>query len=273
MKWPRRVTLVRHGHSGFNRIKEIQKQDPEYLKFVELFEKEMKTEKFPQWMNLWPDSCVSPELLDMAKKMLAKYKLDYGNRETPLAELGWQQAQKLGALLKAKITLPDIILTSPYLRTRQTLWGAILGWPDLVNVKAENEPLVREIDTGISNLFGNWRIMETFFPEQRFLYLKEGEYDYRYPQGENIPEVEQRSRELSSKLIREFRGKDVLIFSHHITILSFVSTQARWTPEQFMESNEKNPIKNCSYTIFECDPKAGKSGQGKLVLKAFNQTA
>lgn len=271
MKWPRRITLVRHGNSKFNEMKESQKRDPKYQRFVELFEREMAPEKFQHWIDSWPDYCVSKELLDMAKHLLRKYRLDFGNRDTPLTELGWQEAQNLGKLLKTKIPLPDVALVSPYLRTRQTLYGIILGWPELVNVRMETEPLVREIDTGISNLFGNWRIMETFFPEQRFLYLKEGEYDYRYPQGENNPDVERRSRDLSSKLIREFRGKEVLIVSHHMTILSFVSIQARWTPEQFMESNKRNPIKNCSYTIFECDAKAGKDGQGKLALKAFNQ--
>lgn len=268
MKWPKRIILVRHGESKFNEMKEAKKQDSRYHEFVELFEQEMGTAKYSEWVRLFPQSCVSKELLMLAKEMLEKYQLPFSNHETPLTKRGRPQAEALGRELRVSIPRPDVVLCSPYLRGAQTLQGIIRGWPELEETKVETEPLVREIETGLSNIFNDWRILETFFPEQRFLFLKEGRFDYGYPHGENVPRVMERMKLLSAKLIREFSGKEVLIVSHHITILSFVAIQLRWSKNEFITTDDASPLQNCSYTIFEGDPTQGENG--KLALKTFN---
>lgn len=268
MKWPKRITLVRHGKSKFNETREAKKQDPRYREFVERFEQEMGKDKYPRWLRAFPQPYISKELLSLAKEMLEKYQLPFSNRETPLAESGQRQAQALGHKLASLIPQPDLVLCSPYLRAEQTLQGIIAGWPELVETKVETEPLVREIETGLSNLFNDWRILETFFPEQRFLFLKEGRFDYSYPQGENIPRVMERMRLLNAKLVREFSQEEVLIVSHHITILSFVAIHLHWGKDEFTASDDENPLQNCSYTIFEGDTTRGEDG--KLILKIFN---
>lgn len=268
MKWPNRVTLVRHGESKFNETKETKNQDPRYHEFVKLFEQEMSTAKYSEWVRLFPQSCVSKELLALAKEMLEKYQLPFSNHETPLTQRGWQQAEALGKKLSSVIPRPDIVLCSPYLRGEQTLQGIIRGWPELEETKVETEPLVREIETGLSGIFNDWRILETFFPEQRFIFLKEGRFNYGYPYGENIPKVMERMRLLSAKLIREYSGKEVLIVSHHITILSFVAIQLRWSRNEFIATDDASPLQNCSYTIFDGDPTEGE--KGKLIRRTFN---
>lgn len=267
MKWPQQVILIRHGESEFNRMKREKNRDPEYRQFVELFEKELVAEKFDQW----PDVEISQELKDLANKVYRRYRFRYTNRLTPLTEHGWEQAEQTGRVLASlpDIELPDIILVSPLLRARQTLDGIIRGWPEVAGIEQEFEPLVREIETGAADLYNDWRMLETFHLEQRYLYLRQGKYDYCYPQGENIPRVEERMRLLSGKLVREFSGKKVWIVSHHVTITAFISIQKRWTDKEFMEFDERSPIDNCSCTIFAGDPAQGESGEGKLVLQTY----
>ncbi|QQG45197.1 MAG: histidine phosphatase family protein [Candidatus Sungiibacteriota bacterium] len=269
MKWPRKVILVRHGESEFNRVKEQQRKDPEYQRFVKLFEQEFNLDKFQRH---WPYVKASKELRGLAVKMYRKYFLPYSNRLTPLTDTGWLQAERLGRTLKIlpDARLPDVILVSPYLRTKQTLEGMTRGWPELAGIKQETEPLIREIDIGLAGLYNNWRVMETFHPEQRYIYLRDGKYDYCYPQGENVLGVEGRMRLLSGKLIREFSEREVLLVSHHITITAFISTQERWESQDFTRKDDENPIKNCSYTIFVGDPEQGESGEGKLMLQTLN---
>lgn len=269
MKWPRKVIWVRHGESEFNRIKAERTQDPEYQRFVRMFEQELSLKNFHQH---WPGLKPSQELSELATALHRKYLIPYSNRLTPLTDTGWLQAAKLGRTLKSlpDTQLPDVILVSPYLRTKQTLEGMIRGWPELAEAKQEIEPLIREIDTGLTDLYNDWRIMETFHPEQRYLYLKGGKYDYCYPQGENVMLVEGRMRLLSGKLIREFSEKEVLLISHHITITAFIAIQERWEAEDFTRRDDENPIRNCSYTIFVGNPGQGETGEGKLVLQTFN---
>jgi len=256
MKWPEYLVLVRHAKSKFNNLKEELEKDPLWPVFIEAYKTDFQSENAKQ----------------LAKILLAKYKNPHGDRKTLLTEHGRMvQAVKTGAYLRTQIELPDVILVSPYLRCLETLEGLKDGWPELRKVKTYEEERMVERSVGIRQLYTHWRLFHVFYPEQKELYEKEGYYDYRYPQGDNMRDVNLRMKSLLETIIREFHGKKVFGVGHGVTIMGFRTAQERLTEDEFMELDHTNPPKNCSITIYRGDPKQGKDG--RLILERYNETA
>lgn len=260
MKWPATLTFIRHGESAYNELKKKKKGNGAYDAFTALFDRDFGSAKDDRW--------VTPELEASARALWGELRLTMSDYDTPLTELGKRQAEETGKGLKAKGLLPDVIYVSPYLRTRETLSGLIAGWPELKGVKSIVEERIREQEHGISTVFNDWRIFYALNPLQGLLYKLEGEYAYRYPNGENKADVRDRVRSFLSTLIREDAGRHILVVSHHLTLLSLRANLERWSREQFIETdlNEK-PI-NCGVTTYRVNPSLGK--EGKLVLAEYN---
>jgi broad specificity phosphatase PhoE len=92
------------------------------------------------------------------------------------------------------------------------------------------------------------------------LLAMQGHYWYRYPQGENIPDVRARCRSWMSTLTRDHAGRRVLAISHHITILSHISNMKRMNAAAFLEMDATRKPRNSSSTEFIC----GDDGAFKL---------
>ncbi len=261
MKWPSSLVFIRHGESLYNQLKIAKKQDPEYKKFCELFDDEFKNAKSDNWP--------SDSLKSMATQIWEKTKLNVSDYNTPLTESGFLQAEETGLILKNKIYLPDVVYVSTYLRTRQTFDAIKKSWPDLANVKTIYDERVREQEHGIGTLFNDWKIYYVFNPLQGLLFKLEGDYEYRYLNGENKADVRDRMRSFISTLIRENSNQNVLVISHHLTLLSLRANLERWDREKFIEiDNTDKPI-NCGVTIYKGCPDQGE--KGRLILEIYNQ--
>ena len=255
MKWPAELILIRHGESEYNILKAKKAQDPEYQEFVRLFNKRAIND---------------PELHELALKIIKKYALKCGDYNTPLTKEGERQAYITGQRLAASgRPVPDVILYSPYLRTKQTLERLTAGWTDLHNVNTYEDDRIREQDHGLATLYSDWRVFNVMHPEQREYRKRQGQYWYRYPQGESICDVRDRVRSILSTLIREYHGQRVLMVTHHLTILSIRAILERLTPEEFVELDHAAKPINCGVTIYEGDPAQGKAG--RLILKKYNE--
>ncbi|PIR44077.1 hypothetical protein COV23_01850 [Candidatus Wolfebacteria bacterium CG10_big_fil_rev_8_21_14_0_10_31_9] len=261
MKWPNSLTFIRHGESTFNYLKIKKQKNPEYKIFYELFDKEFA---FAQDEN-WP----SEELKILAKKIWQDTRLSVSDYNTPLTDEGFNQARKTGEALVNKINLPNVIYVSPYLRTRQTFEAIKEKWPELSNVKIVYEERIREQEHGIGTIFNDWRIYYVFNPLQGLLFKLEGNYAYRFLNGENKADVRDRVRSFLTTLIRENSSQNVLVISHHLTLLSLRSNLERWDREKFIGMDKDDKPINCGVTIYR-----GQSGQGKdgkLILEKYNQ--
>lgn len=261
MKWPNTLTILRHGESAYNLLKIKKRENKEYDKFIVLFSKEYEKAKSIDWP--------SKKLKELAKKVWKNNELVYSDYKTPLTEEGFNQAKKTGLGLKKIIPQPNVIYFSPHLRTRETLKGLVQGWSELASVKRVSEERIREQEHGLQGLFNDWRIFCVLNPLQALLFKKEGDYFYRHPNGENKADVRDRIKSFISTLIRENAGENVLVISHHLTLLVIRANLERWLPEEFLRvDKEEKPI-NCGVTIYKCDPILGKNG--KLVLKTYNK--
>lgn len=145
-----------------------------------------------------------------------------------------------------------------------TLAGIIQGWPELRFTKVVEDERIREQEHGLSLIYNDWRVFHTIHPDQRRLYEIEGPYWYRYPQGENVPDVRERNRSWINTVVRDFSEKSILVVTHHLNILALRANLERWGAKEFMETdNEDKPI-NCGVTTYRGHPEEGKDGRFKL---------
>lgn len=253
MKWPTSLTLIRHGQSTYNILRAKKQQDPDYKRFQELYRLDD----------------ITPDMLELAKCLQKRYSLGVGDYNTELTEEGANQAIATGKVLNASSTpLPDVVIYSPYVRTRQTLNGLCVGWPQLKDVPAVEDDRIREQEHGLSIIYNDWRIYHTFHPEERKLQKLQGDYWYQYPGGESVADVRDRVRSMLTTIVREYSGQRVLLVTHHLTILSIRATLERLTPEEFIKLDKHEKPINCGVTEYIGRPDEGKDG--KLALKSYN---
>lgn len=252
MKWPAYLTLIRHDVSAYNQMKCAKQTNEDYQKFVEQFEKD----------------CESPITKALAQEAWDIYALGKGDHNTPLANDGIQ-ARKVGESLRKELELPDVIFVSPYLRTKETLRMLMEGWPELESVKVVEEERIREQEHGLAILYNDWKIFYSMYPEQKKLFDLEGDYWYRWPQGENVPDVRMRVRSWFDTLVRDYSDKKVLVVTHHLTILSLRAALERMSAEEFLALNKTEKPINAGVTKYKGDPDQGKDG--KLLLEYYNK--
>ncbi|HUY05379.1 MAG TPA: histidine phosphatase family protein [Candidatus Paceibacterota bacterium] len=253
MKWPESIMLIRHGQSEYNALREKKQDNPFYQAFLREY-----------------DCGDSPKLVMMAKAIRDQFALRVSDYDTPLSERGRSQARTTGRLLNIdKTPPPEIVLVSPYLRTRQTLEELTAGWPALASCKIVPDDRIREQEHGLSLLYNDWRIFHALHPEQRELRELMGPYWYQYPQGESVPMVRDRNRSITETMIREYAGKKVLLVTHHVTILCFRANYERLSPEQFIDLDENQKPVNCGVTLYRGEPDLGWNG--RLVLDYYNK--
>lgn len=255
MKWPSSITLVRHGESQYNELRQRKEKDSRYQLFKRAFNKN------PQ----------SAECRELAEEMRGRFTLNVSDYYTSLTDAGHIQAKKTGAKMRHLIhEQPDVIIVSPYRRTRETFDDmASTAWPFIRDDRQVYDDRIREQEHGMSLLYNDWRIFEVFHPLQQELKRLQGPYWYQYPQGESVLQVRDRIRSFTNTLIREYAGKCVMLVTHHLTILSIRANFERLSPEEFIRLDEEEKPRNCGVTIYRCDPNLGTNG--KLRLHCYNR--
>jgi broad specificity phosphatase PhoE len=264
MKWPASVSIVRHGQSAYNLLNKIKKDERSAFG---IFESQFKKEYEGANDEAW----VSDELrtLAIAARRELNGTFSEGDYATPLTEEGIRQSRETGARLLNEIPMPDVVFVSPYLRTRKTFEHILETCPQLSDVKMVFEERIREQEHGLSTIYNDRRIYLTLNPEQGVLYRRGGDYEYRFLNGENKADVRNRIRSFIDTLIREHSGQNVLLISHHLTLLAFRATMERWDREEFMRVDKEETPVNCGVTLYQGKPLLGRDG--KLVLERYNQ--
>jgi broad specificity phosphatase PhoE len=296
-KWPNTITLIRHGETEYN-LHKTEKVEG-YEEFRELFEEEHgKLTATSYARGEFP----SAKLKEMAIGILDKYTPDYGDYSTRLTDWGFEQARQTGEKLHTKVPLPKTIYVSPYVRTKQTLEGIQEGWPELKKVRVLEDDRIREREHGRAAIYGDWRIMDVFNPQQALLYKLSSQYEFRQEGGESLLDVRKRTRDFVGMVIREHGGlvhtpkdvltnyvenyskggvlskvlnkleikpdtvpEDILVVTHSLTILALKANFERWTKEKFLDEHKNKFPLNCGVTIYrgkKSDP--GRSRQARL---------
>lgn len=245
--------LIRHDTSAYNVLKEAKKNDGVYASFL----------------AAWDAAPDSEETRRLAIEVKEKFSFGVGDSDTPLADAEGKQARLTGEALAKEFETPDVIYVSPYARTMATLEHLTRGWPALGGVKVFKDERIREQEHGLALLYNDWRVFHALHPDQRMLRKLEGAYWYRFPQGENVPDVRLRNRSWIETIIRDWRGLRVLAVTHHLNILATRATLERLEAAEFLRlDKEETPI-NCGVTAYKGHPDKGQDG--KLLLDFYNK--
>jgi broad specificity phosphatase PhoE len=254
MKWPKYLCLIRHDISEYNILKDKKSQDETYQEFLREYNIDSTTDK-----------CV-----ELAKKMAKKFALGVSDHDTMLQDIEAKRSEEVGVKLREMYNgeLPDVVFVSPYKRTKNTLEGLIKGWPELKDVKIYEDERIREQEHGLASLYNDWKVFFTIYPDQRRLHDQDDIYWYRYPQGENVPDVRDRNRSWLNTMVRDFADKKVLVVTHHLNILAMRANLERWSAAKFIETDKNDKPINCGVTMYRGDPEKGKDGH--LELEYYN---
>ncbi len=173
-----------------------------------------------------------------------KEKRYTGQRDVPLAPLGYRQAEAVSRYIAEKYTV-DAIYASDLSRTTDTLAPLAKGL-SLPIIKRED---LREIS------LGDWEgktyeEVQTLYPET-WQMLKTARHLVRYEGGESYREAYDRAVSAFLSIARENEGRTAAVASHGGTIRLFL---AKVLGLPFEQGNEKTPmIPNASLTAVEID--------------------
>lgn len=242
-----RLTIVRHAVSVYNESKTTREQNPEYQAFRRAYDQD--------WQ--------SDETKKLAEKLRKQLVIPGGEDATPILEELAHQAEFVGEYMYETMPNPDLIVVSPYLRTKQTLERMSWGCDPLSYLPRVEDPRIREREHGLMPNYGDRRIFFVNHPGERALF-EQGEYDYRYPGGENIEDVKIRVADWLKDINKLHRGLRVLAVTHHETILVMRMLLEELSPEDFHRIDREDKPINCGVTQYR------DFGRG-LELVSYNQ--
>ena len=199
--------------------------------------------------------------------------IDMRDVDVPLSELGRRQAEAAGRWFAAlpRTERPEIILSSPYVRAKQTAaiiceQGALAGGP----AKTIVDERLREREFGIFDRLTTLGIRERF-PDEAAHRRRLGKFYHRPPGGESWCDVILRLRSVLDTITREHRRERVLIVGHQVTVNCLRYLFERLSEAEILDVDRRADVPNCSVTSYTFDPTAGRNG--KLVLDLVNFVA
>jgi ribonuclease H / adenosylcobalamin/alpha-ribazole phosphatase len=189
--------------------------------------------------------------------------LAFRDMDYPLSGLGREQAAALGKRFAGE-TKPEIILASPYVRTRQTtdLFCAQFVEHDRPQLRFDER--LRERERGAFDGLTVAGVKERLpyeFDKRQFI----GKFYHRAPGGESWCDVVQRLRAVVDRVLLQHAGQRVMIVSHEVVIYCLRYILEEMDEAQILAIDAAGDLPNCSVTEYGFDQGAGRM---KLVSSA-----
>lgn len=233
-RWPDRLWIVRHGQSAGN---------------------------------------VARDAADAAGELV----IDIAERDVdvPLSPLGERQAAALGRWFAAMPhdERPTVVLTSPYLRARQTARAVCDAGGAAAGSRTVVDERLREKEFGVLDRLTHRGIVARY-PEQSEARSRLGKFYHRPPGGEAWTDVILRLRSvLDTVSLHHARpGARVLVVAHQVIVLCFRYLIEEMTEQEILAVDRQGDVANCGVTTYALDPDAPDAG-GRLRLEAYNFSA
>jgi probable phosphoglycerate mutase len=184
--------------------------------------------------------------------------IDVRDVDVPLSELGHQQAEATGRWFAALPAdeRPEVIMSSPYLRARQTA-EAICNAGGLSGpVKLTIDERLREREFGIFDRLTTAGIRSRF-PEEAAHRAKLGKFYHRPPGGESWADVILRLRSALNTINLHFCDRRVLIVCHQVVVLCMRYILEELTEQDILKIDKQAEILNCGIVRYDFEPDAG----------------
>lgn len=203
---------------------------------------------------------------------LHRIDLEMRDVDIPLSPLGEQQAEALGKWFARGEAdgRPDVILTSPYVRARETARRfRDAGGADPDEAICCDERL-REKEFGILDGLTTAGVA-AIEPQQAEFRRLLGKFYHRPPGGESWADVIFRLRSLMDTVSLHYGGRRVMIVAHQVVVLCLRYVIENLSEAEILAIDRERDVANCSVTEYRFDRAAGKDGG--LVLTRYNETA
>ena len=200
---------------------------------------------------------------------LGEIDLDIRDVDVPLSALGIEQSEALGAWFAdmPRDQRPTVVLTSPYVRARQTAEaiaaaGGLAGVTDAFCV----DERLREREFGVLDRLTT-RGIEERFPDQAEARRRLGKFYHRPPGGESWCDVILRLRAALDTLSLHHRDERVLIVGHQVVVLCLRYLLEGLTEADILAIDAEGDVANCGVTTYGSGPDRG------LRLESYNFVA
>jgi probable phosphoglycerate mutase len=192
-------------------------------------------------------------------------KLDLRDVDVPLSDLGHLQAEAAGRWFAAlpDNEKPEILLSSPYIRARQTAEaicnaGGLAGGakPTITDER------LREREFGIFDGLTSRGIREQF-PTEASHRTKMGKFYHRPPGGESWADVILRLRSVMNTINLHYADHRVLVVCHQVVVLCMRYILEELSEGQILAIDKQAEILNCGICAYDftfdesglCSPK------------------
>src|SRR5918994_3930794 len=190
---------------------------------------------------------------------LSTIDIDMRDVDVPLSELGFRQADAAGRWFASlpRDERPEVILSSPYVRARQTAEaickaGALAGGPGRTIV----DERLREREFGVFDRLTTIGIREKF-PEEAEHRRRLGKFYHRPPGGESWADVILRLRSMMNTINLHYSDRRVLVVCHQVVVLCVRYILEELSEGQILAIDKQADILNCGICAydFEADDK------------------
>lgn len=184
--------------------------------------------------------------------------------DVELTEVGTAQAAAIGRWLAALPAgqAPEVIVTSPYLRARET-------WRIAAEASGLDLPPPATDDRLVDRLLGKLEMLTEAaimarFPEEKARWEQAGEYGYRPPGGEDFADIAARLTSFLTDLNRDHAGRRAVVVAHDAVVLMMRSVIEGLNWESLAEVvSRTGRVLNASISRFD-------GSSGRLVLADYN---
>jgi len=181
--------------------------------------------------------------------------IDIRDVDVPLSALGEEQAEAAGRWFAAlpQEERPEIILSSPYVRAKQTSEimcraGALAGGP----ARAIVDERLREREFGIFDRLTTLGIREKF-PEEADHRRRLGKFYHRPPGGESWADVILRLRSMLNTINLHYCDRRVLVVCHQVVVLCFRYILEELDEPAILKIDKQAEVLNCGICQYDFD--------------------
>jgi probable phosphoglycerate mutase len=179
--------------------------------------------------------------------------IDMRDVDVPLSALGIEQAKAAGRWFAALPSdeRPELILSSPYVRARQTAdiiceQGALTGG----RAKTVIDERLREREFGIFDRLTTAGIRHKF-PEEAAHRRRLGKFYHRPPGGESWADVILRLRSMLNTINLHYCDRRVLVVCHQVVVLCFRYILEELDEGAILDIDKQSDVLNCGIAAYE----------------------
>lgn len=182
--------------------------------------------------------------------------IDVRDVDVPLSDLGHRQAKAAGRWFASlsEDERPEVILTSPYIRAKQTAAaiceaGAMAGGPK----KPIVDERLREREFGIFDRLTTAGIRARH-PAEAAHRAMLGKFYHRPPGGESWADVILRLRSMLNTINLHYSDRRVLVVCHQVVVLCFRYILEELEEGEILRIDKEAEILNCGICAYDFEP-------------------